>query len=137
MRSMYRPLALILLAGVLAAAAGCGSGVRFVRSHPTEFAPKDAHAEIQVLSAGTNRPHLVIGSLTAKKTMKATFDDKSTYDAVLKSLKDYARQVGADALIHTRPIPAEDGGQSTDVTVTAQAIRFMEQEASLRSAAGN
>ena len=134
MKPILRSACLSLLtAAALGLLAGCGSGVQYVQSHPTQFPEKDKNADIQVMSGSTSRPHVVLGTLTAKKTMKATFNDRSTYDAVVKSLKDYARKIGADALINARPLSSEDGSQSTQVIVTALAVRFMEQEVTLRS----
>jgi hypothetical protein len=124
-------------AAAIALLAGCSSGVQFVREHPVEYAEKADNAPIEVMTGGTERPHVVIGTLTAKQTMKATFNDRSTYDSVLTKLKDEARKVGADALIYARPVSAQEAGPSTEVIVTAQAIKFMEREDALSSRDSN
>ncbi len=128
-----RRIVLILTAGaVLVLASGCGSSVNFVRAHDVEYEAKSSNSPVEIHTGDVNRPYVVIGTLTASETMKASFSEKSTYDTVLKQLRDTARKVGADALIHTHP-ESDSEGVSTKVVITAQAVKYMEREARLRS----
>jgi uncharacterized protein YbjQ (UPF0145 family) len=61
--------------------------------------------------------------------MEAT--GESTYDQVVVALTDEARKVGADALINVRPV--DNTELSTRVIVTATAVRFMRQGATVTS----
>ena len=58
--------------------------------------------------------------------MKASFNDNSTYDEVLESLKIHARKVGADALMNVRPV-GDAGTITSRVELTAVAIRYLNQ----------
>jgi len=76
---------------------------------------------------------VVIGTLTAQRTLDASFNDRSTYDDIVAVLKDYARKVGADALTEVRPISTETGAMKSRIQVTARAVRYLESGATLRS----
>ncbi len=123
-----------LLIGIAAAISACGSGVKFVRMDATEFPAKDKSAQIEVFEGGISVPHIVIGTLFAKQDMDPSYNDRSTYDQVIKTLKDEARKVGADALIDVRPITAEGGGLKSRVQVTATAVRYLEKTTTVTSA---
>jgi hypothetical protein len=123
-----------LLLGVAATLSACGSGVKFVRMDATEFPPKDDSAKIEIFEGDITAPHIVIGTLTAKKDMDPTYNDQSTYDQVMETLKQEARKVGADALINVRPLTAEGGGLKSRVQVTATAVRYLEKTETITSA---
>ena len=113
----------------------CGSGVTFVRTDPTKFPPKPDGATIEIFEGEVTTPHVVIGTLYAKKNMDVHFDDSSTYDELLKTLKRHARKVGADALIQVQPHTSESGGMKSRVEMSAVAIRYLRKEATVTSAA--
>ena len=120
-------IAMVVL--VAAAVSACGSGVQFVPQDMMKYPPKPSDARIEIHDGGVMQPHVVIGTLTAGKEMKASFDDDSTYDQVISSLKKHARKVGADALINVRPVKSEDAR----LVISAIAIRFFEQKRSVTS----
>jgi hypothetical protein len=113
----------VSLVSLAIALSACGSGVQFVRMDMTEYPPKDSDAVIEIHDGGVTRPHVVIGTLTAGQKMKTSFTDVSTRDQVLGSLTDYARKIGADALINVKPVGGED--LSTRVEMSATAIRYL------------
>lgn len=122
----------VVLAALAVLLSGCGSGVQFVRQDMTEYPPKPGDAHIDIYDSGVTRPHVVIGTLRAGKKMKASFNDKSTYDEVMDSLVRYARKVGADALAEVKPV---DQGRSTDtrIELTATAVRYMRRHQTVTS----
>jgi hypothetical protein len=103
---------------------GCGSGVRFVRTDETLYAPKPKNAPVAVLSGDSMDPHVVLGTLTTAKKMKASFDDRSIYDEALGDLKACAREVGADALARVTP-RVRGEGMDGKLEVEATAIRYL------------
>ena len=131
---MKRTLALTALLATFLVA-GCGSGVNFVPEHDVVYAPKDKYATVDIYTGAINRPHVVIGTLTAEEKMKATFSDRSTYDTVVNKLKDKARRLGADALINAHPVTDPSSTVGTRLVVTAQAVKYMEAEVTMRSRA--
>ena len=78
-------------------------------------------------------PHIVIGTLFAKQDMDPSYNDRSTYDQVIKTLKDEARKVGADALIDS-PHHRRGRGLKSRVQVTATAVRYLEKTTTVTSA---
>ena len=135
MKNRFRIPALVLTA-VLAATflSACGSGVQFVRVEPTEFPPKDDAARVEIFDGPISTPHIVIGNLTARKDMNASFNDSSTYDELIRALKKHARKVGADALIKVRPVTTEGGGLKSKVEVSAVAVRYLERQSTITAA---
>ncbi len=132
--SVRHALAGALLVLTAAALAGCGSGVRFVpMQESAQYTPKDRNAPIEIHEGSVLTPHVVIGKLSACKTMDAAFNDSSTYDQLLASLKDYARKVGADALIEVKPSADEGGGLKSQVRMDAVAVRYLTLESSVGS----
>jgi len=135
MKRIIRATPLVaLLIGVAAALSACGSGVKFVRMDATEFPPKDDSAKIEIFEGDITAPHIVIGTLSAKKDMDPSYNDQSTYDEVMDTLKEEARKVGADALVNVRPLTAEGGGLKSRVQVTATAVRYLEKAETVTSA---
>lgn len=127
MRNVLRSTRYIAALAVVALlASGCGSGVQFVRQDMTEYPPKDAKAEIPVFDSGITRPHVVMGTLTLERKMKASYGDASTYDEILKDMMAYARKIGADALMDVRPV-TDEGNISTKITLTATAVRYLQE----------
>jgi hypothetical protein len=120
------------LAVVALLASGCGSGVQFVRQDMTEYPPKDTSAKIAVFDGAITRPHVVSGTMTLDKKIKASFDDTSTYDDVLDEMVAYARQVGADALVRVRPV-MDDKTITSRVTLTATAVRYLRENSVVTS----
>lgn len=112
---------------------GCGSGVQFIPEHDVTYPPRDNDATVELFTGSINRPHVVIGTLTAEERMKASFTDRSTYDSVVTSLKNKARELGADALINAHPLSDPKSSAGTKLAVMAQAVRYMEPEVTLRS----
>ena len=111
---------------------GCGSGVRFVRTDETLYAPKSKDAPVAVLSGDSMDPHVVLGTLTAARKMKASFNDRSIYDEALGDLKSCARRVGADAL--TKVTPRVRGeGMDGKLEVEATAIRYLTRATTVTS----
>ncbi len=132
MRNRFRAPAFILTLALAAVTlSACGSGVQFVRVDPNEFPPKEDSARIQIYDGNVSTPHIVIGNLVARKNMDASFDDSSTYDDLIISLKKYARKVGADALINVKPVTSEGGGLKSKVEVSAVAIRYLEKQSTI------
>ena len=132
MKNWFRAPALILcLVLVAVGLSACGSGVKFVRVDPVEFPPKSDSAQIGIFDGAVSTPHIVIGTLTARKQMDAKFDDSSTYDELLVALKKHARKVGADALIEVRPVTSEGGGLKSNVEISAVAIRYLERQSTI------
>ena len=119
-----------ILVAAIASLAACSSGVQFVREDMTRYPAKSKDAPIEVHEGNTLKPYVVIGTLTADRRMEAT--GESTYDLVVDDLTQEARKVGADALIHVRPV--DNTEMSTRVMVTATAVRFMRQGATVTSA---
>jgi uncharacterized protein YbjQ (UPF0145 family) len=107
----------------------CGSNVQFVRLDDTVYPPKDPDAAIEVYKASVATPHVVIGTLTTQKKIEAT--GKSSYDLALESLEDYARQVGADALVELKTDTVDE--PSPRIVLTATAVRYLEQAGTVRS----
>ena len=129
-RSIFMALLLVATAAGLSA---CGSGVRFVRMDATEYPARDKYAPVEVFEGSVMTPHVVIGTLSAGRSMDANFNDRSTYDDLVASLKEYARKVGADALTEVRPLSTETGGMKSKLSITARVVRYLEPGASLRS----
>jgi hypothetical protein len=126
MRNVLRSTRYIAALAVVALlASGCGSGVQFVRQDMTAYPPKDADTEIPVFDSGITRPHVVIGTLTLERKMKASYGDASTYDEILQDLMAYARKIGADALVGVRPV--DEGAISTKIALTATAVRYLQE----------
>jgi hypothetical protein len=125
----------LLLVTTAAGLSACGSGVRFVRMDATEYPARDKYAPVEVFEGSVVTPHVVIGTLSARRNMDAAFNDRSTYDDLVASLKDYARKVGADALTEVKPLSTETGGMKSGLSITARVVRYMEPGASLRSKA--
>jgi hypothetical protein len=95
----------------------------------TKYPPKPDDAKITLHEGGIRAPHVVIGTLTAKKEIKASFNDESTFDQVLNTLKKEARKIGADALINLRPINSEDAS----VIITATAVHYLKETGTVSS----
>lgn len=123
----------LLLAATAAGLSACGSGVRFVRMDATEYPARDKYAPVEVFEGSVVTPHVVIGTLSARRNMDAAFNDRSTYDDLVATLKDYARKVGADALTEVKPLSTETGGMKSGLSITARVVRYLEPGASLRS----
>jgi hypothetical protein len=123
----------LLLVATAAGLSACGSGVRFVRMDATEYPARDKYAPVEVFEGSVVTPHVVIGTLSARRNMDAAFNDRSTYDDLVASLKDYARKVGADALTEVKPLSTETGGMKSGLSITARVVRYLEPGASLRS----
>jgi hypothetical protein len=127
MRNILKPARYVAaLAAVALLVPGCGSGVQFVRQDMTEYPAKDKDAQIGVFDGDISRPHVVIGTLTLDREVKASFGDSSTYDQVLEEMMAYARRIGADALIRVRPLN-DAGSMSARVAVTATAVRYLRE----------
>lgn len=132
MRNVFRSTRYIAAMAVVALlASGCGSGVQFVRQDMTEYPPKDSDTEIAVFNGGITRPHVVIGTMTMDRKIKASYGDDSTYDDVVAAMTDYARKVGADALVGLRPVMDDNTGSR--VTLTATAVRYLRQNSTVTS----
>ena len=122
-----------LVIGIVAAAflTGCGSGVRFVRMDETKYPAKPKNAVVETFPEETMKPHVVIGTLSTEKTLHASFGERSVYDETVDMLKSYARQIGADALIHVNPRHVGSGGGK--VRIDATAIRYLERAETISS----
>ncbi len=120
--------------GVIAVAvlSGCGSGVRFVRMDETKYPAKPKNAAVETFPQETMKPHVVIGTLSAEKTLHASFGENSVYDETVDMLKSYARQIGADALIYMSPRHVGEGS-GTKVRIDATAVRYLEQAETITS----
>ena len=129
---LHFALALTLLVAAGVTLSSCGSNVKFVRQDMTEYPPKPANAPIEIHRGSVLEPHVVIGTMTAEKTIEASFSSESTYDEVLAWLKDQAREVGADALVGVSPVN-EVGGLNTKLVLTATAIRYLEPSKTITS----
>ena len=114
-------------------APACGSGVLFFRADSYEYPARDKEAAVEVFEGSVMTPHVVIGTLSARRTLDASFNDRSTYDDLLLDLKAYARKVGADALTEVRPVSTETGSMKSRIAITARAVRYLESGANLRS----
>ena len=133
---MNKLLLVVLVVASLAVSAlvaGCGSGVQFVRQDITEYPPKPADAEIEIFTGGIMAPHVVIGTMRAGKEIEASFDESSTYNDVLESMKKHARKIGADALIHVQL--ENPGAMSSRVGFTATAVRYLTESTKISSKA--
>jgi hypothetical protein len=119
------PAALSALAALTLLTA-CGSGVQFVRQDMTQYPSKPDDAQIEVLDSGTMKPYVVIGTLTVDRQMKASFNDRSTYDDAIAMMVAHARKVGADAIINLKPVD-DPSGLEARVVLTGTAVRYMEQ----------
>ena len=109
MHRVFRSISMtLLLVAIAAGLSACGSGVRFVRMDATEYPARDKYAPVEVFEGSVVTPHVVIGTLSARRNMDAAFNDRSTYDDLVASLKDYARKVGADALTEVKPLSTRD-----------------------------
>ena len=113
---------------------GCGSGVRFVRMDETVYAPKPEGISIVRHERGCMEPHVVIGTLSTRKKMKASFNGRSIYDEAIASLEAKARKLGADALMQISP-RVVGKGMGSKVEVEATAIRYLTHELTVTSAA--
>ena len=134
MHRVFRSVSMaLLLAATAAGLSACGSGVRFVRMDATEYPARDKYAPVEVFEGSVVTPHVVIGTLSARRNMEAAFNDRSTYDDLVATLKDYARKVGADALTEVKPLSTENGGMKSGLSITARVVRYLEPGASLRS----
>jgi hypothetical protein len=132
-RTVTRWAALAAAASVLAS---CGSGVRFVRQDLTEYPAKPSDAAVEVHEGGVLTPHVVIGTFTAERGMKADYGDGSNLDRTLNDLRRAARGVGADALIHVRPVLSEKNMSRARIEITATAVRYLQPTISVTSEAG-
>ena len=115
------------------ALSGCGSGVRFVRLDDTQYHPKPKDAPVAVFDSACHEPHVVIGTLTARKKMKASFNDRSIYEEAMADLKRHAREVGADAIMQITP-RVHGEGMGGKVELQATAIRYLARANSVTSA---
>ncbi len=132
-RWMQRARFAALAVAAAAFLTACGAGVQFIPVDGTQYPPKDRTAKVEVYEGSVIAPHVVIGTLTAKKSMDPSFDDHSTYDELMSDLKDYARKVGADALIEVRPVTDEGKGLKSQVQMTATAVRFLQKAETVSS----
>jgi hypothetical protein len=123
----------LLLAAAAAGLSACGSSIQFVREDSYRYPARDQYAQVEVYQGSVMTPHVVIGTLSAHRTLDANFNDRSTYDDIVAQLKDYARKVGADALTEVHPVATETGGMKSKISVTAKAVRYLEAGATLRS----
>ena len=112
---------------------GCGSGVQFVRMDETRYHPKPRNAPVAVFDSACREPHVVIGTLTAHRKMKASFNDSSIYEEAVADLKERARDVGADAIMQLTP-RIDGEGMGGKVEVEATAIRYLARANSVQSA---
>ena len=119
----------IVLTAVLT---GCGSGVRFVRMDETKYPARSKSAVVETFPQETMKPHVVIGTLSTERPLHASFGEHSVYEETVDELKSYARQIGADALIHMSPRHVGEGGGK--VRIDATAIRYLEQSETITSA---
>jgi hypothetical protein len=124
-----------IIVGFVTAAllAGCGSGVRFVRMDETKYAALPKNTVVETFPQDTMKPHVVIGTLTTEKHMHASFNDRSVYDEAVDVLKSYAREIGAQALIHVEPHHIGEG-MDGKLRIEATAIRYLEPSETVTSA---
>ena len=121
-------LSRVFLLGLVAwALSGCGSNVDFVRVDPTEFPSRDSKAPVEIHRGKVLRPHIVIGVVTASQNMEATTGALSTYDDVVRQLKEKARKVGGDALVELRPVYSDGASLNSEVQFTAKVVKFLEK----------
>lgn len=122
----------LILAGLVALGTGlssCGSNVNFVRLDETVYPPKSPDANVDVYKSSITRPHVVIGTLSTEKRIEPT--GESTYDVALRRLEDYARQVGADALVQLRTDTEDE--PSPRILLSATAVRYLEPAGTVTS----
>jgi hypothetical protein len=117
--------------------AGCGSGIRFVREDVTTYPAKGAEEPIEVREGGSLRPHVVIGTFTAERNMKASYGDGSSLDRIMDDLKKEARKVGADALVHVHPILSEEHRTEAKLEIVATAVRYLKATQTVGSGEGS
>jgi hypothetical protein len=126
-------LSLFVLIAVGVALSSCGSKVEFVRQDMTPYPPRPDNAPIEIHRGTVSRPHVVIGTMIAEKTIEATLSGESTYDEVMDWLMDHGRKVGADALIEVHPVNPDFGGLKSKLVMSAVAIRYLEPAGTVTS----
>lgn len=101
-------LALVLLVG------GCATVVS--SHHSNELAPRAPRAfdhPIRVIDSGVpERPHEVIGSVRVRVKLSPYTGKVWPRNRILERLKEEARKLGGDALIHLTREPQSGGGDS-------------------------
>ena len=72
MHRVLRSIAIaVTLAAVAAGLSACGSGVQFVRADSYEYPARDKEAAVEVFEGSVMTPHVVIGTLSARRTLDA------------------------------------------------------------------
>lgn len=129
----------LLLAALLAAAAGCASQrVNYLTEQRYKPMPKDE--PVRLFLNRTERPHMEIAQVQSYSTLK---DTEETRRAMLADLRARAGKIGADAVVDIRvlrnksrgftideavPFRAYTQGNWESIFLRGVAIRFLEPE---------